>query len=196
MSLVNRAKGILLNPKAEWPVIDTEPATVGSLYTGYIIPLAAIPAIASFVGLSVIGISVLGFSLRVPAGTALTSAAVQYALSLAGTFVLALIIDALAPSFGGQKNQVQALKVAAYASTASWVAGLFLLLPSLAILAAIGGLYSLFLIFLGLPVVMKAPQDKAVGYTVVVIVVAVVLYFVIGVAVRQVAPYPLPGMMP
>lgn len=196
MSLVNRAKGILMNPKAEWPVIDTEPATVGSLYTGYIIPLAAIPAIASFIGLSVIGISVLGFSLRVPAGTALTSAAVQYALGLVGTFVLALIIDALAPSFGGQKNQVQALKVAAYASTASWVAGIFLLIPSLAILAALGGLYTLFLLFLGLPVVMKAPQDKAIGYTVVVIIVAIVLYVVIGLAVRQVAPYPLPGLSP
>lgn len=196
MNLVNRAKGILLNPKAEWPVIDTEPATVGSLYTGYIIPLAAIPAIASFIGLSVIGISVLGFSLRVPAGTALTSAAVQYALGLVGTFVLALIIDALAPSFGGQKNQVQALKVAAYASTASWVAGIFLLIPSLAILAALGGLYTLFLLFLGLPVVMKSPQDKAVGYTVVVIIVAIVLYVVIALVVRQVAPYPLPGLSP
>ena len=196
MSLVDRAKGILMNPKNEWAVIDTEPATVGSLYSGYIIPLAAIPAVASFIGMSLIGFSVLGFRVRMPVGSGLTSAVVAYVLGLVGVFVLALIIDALAPSFGGQKSQIQALKVAGYSMTASWVAGIFLVIPSLAILAALGGLYGLFLLFLGLPILMKAPQEKAVGYTVVVIIVAIVLYLVIGLAVRSVVPYPLPGLTP
>lgn len=193
MSVVDRAKGILINPKNEWAVIDTEPATVGSLYTGYIVPLSAIPPIAMFIGWSLIGVSVLGFRYRIETGTALTGVAVQYVLGLAGVFVLALIIDALAPQFGGQKNQIQALKVAAYSSTASWIAGIFLLIPSLGILAALGGLYSLYLLFLGLPIVMKAPADKALGYTVVVVIVAIVLYVVIGLVVRSVVPYPLPG---
>ncbi|HLB54342.1 MAG TPA: Yip1 family protein [Gemmatimonadales bacterium] len=196
MSLVDRAKGILMNPKNEWAVIDTEPATVGSLYSGYIIPLAAIPAVASFIGMSLIGFSVLGFRVRMPVGSGLTSAVVAYVLGLVGVFVLALIIDALAPSFGGQKSQIQALKVAGYSMTASWVAGIFLVIPSLAILAALGGLYGLFLLFLGLPILMKAPQEKAVGYTVVVIIVAIVLYLVIGLVVRSVVPYPLPGLTP
>ncbi len=103
----------------------------------------------------------------------------QFVLALAGTFVLALIIDGLAPTFGGQKNQVQALKVAAYSSTASWVAGIFMILPTLGWLGILG-LYSLYLLYLGLPRVMKAPQDKAMGYTVIVIVCAIVLYVVIG----------------
>ena len=196
MSLVDRAKGILMNPKNEWAVIDTEPATVGSLYSGYIIPLAAIPAVARFIGMSLIGFSVLGFRVRMPVGSGLTSAVVAYVLGLVGVFVLALIIDALAPSFGGQKSQIQALKVAGYSMTASWVAGIFLVIPSLAILAALGGLYGLFLLFLGLPILMKAPQEKAVGYTVVVIIVAIVLYLVIGLVVRSVVPYPLPGLTP
>ena len=196
MSLVDRAKGILMNPKNEWAVIDTEPATVGSLYSGYIIPLAAIPAVASFIGMSLIGFSVLGFRVRMPVGSGLTSALVAYVLGLVGVFVLALIIDALAPSFGGQKSQIQALKVAGYSMTASWVAGIFLVIPSLAILAALGGLYGLFLLFLGLPILMKAPQEKAVGYTVVVIIVAIVLYLVIGLVVRSVVPYSLPGLTP
>jgi hypothetical protein len=193
MSLVDRAKGILINPKNEWAVIDTEPATVGSLYSGYVIPLAAIPPVASFIGWSVLGISILGFRYRIATGTALTGAALQYVLGLAGVFVLALIIDALAPQFGGQKNQIQALKVAAYSSTASWIAGIFLLIPSLGILAALGGLYSLYLLFLGLPIVMKSPADKALGYTAVVVIVAIVLYVVIGMVVRGVVPYPIPG---
>ena len=179
MNLVARVKGILLSPRNEWTVIDGESATVSSLYTGYIIPLAAIPAIAGFIGLSIFGVGLLGNTFRVPIMRGLTSACVQYVGALVGVYVLALIADALAPNFGGQKNQIQALKVAAYASTASWVSGIFLMVPGLRMLGLLG-LYSLYLLFLGLPVLMKAPEDKALGYTAVVIICAVVLFVVVG----------------
>jgi hypothetical protein len=188
MDLVSRVKGILLTPKTEWGVIDTEPTTVGSLYTGYIAPLAAIPAVAWFVGFSLIGGSLLGVTFRWPISIGLEQAVARYVLALIGVYVLALIIDALAPSFGGQKNQIQALKVAAYCSTASWVAGIFLVLPALSILAILG-LYSLYLLYLGLPVLMKSPNDKAVGYTVVVIICAIVLYAVIGAITGRIFTY-------
>lgn len=195
MSLMARAKNILLQPKTEWPVIAGEQATTGSLYTGYIIPLAAIGPIASIIGWSVFGFSVpfVG-SIRYPIGISVRNGIVIYALSLLGVFVLALIIDALAPTFGGQKNQIQALKTSAYSYTAAWVAGIFNLIPSLALLGLLAALYSCYLLFLGLPVLMKAPEDKAVGYTAVVIIVAIVLYFVIGAVVAQFAWRPGMGM--
>ena len=179
MDLVSRVKGILLTPKTEWATIDGEAASVGSLYTSYIIPLAAIPAVAWFIGFSLIGGSVLGISFRWPVSIGLESAVARYVLTLVGVYVLALIIDALAPSFGGQKNPIQALKVATYSSTASWVAGIFYVLPALSILGLLG-LYSLYLLFLGLPALMKAPEDKSIGYTVVVVIGAIVLFVVIG----------------
>ena len=179
MNLVARVKAILLSPKTEWAVIDGEPATVASLYTGYIIPLAAIPAIAGFIGMSIFGFGIFGSTIRVPIMTGLTSAVVQYVGALAGVYLLGLIADALAPNFGGQKNPIQAFKVAAYASTASWVSGIFLMVPGLRMLGILG-VYSLYLLFLGLPVLMKAPEDKAVGYTAVVIIAAVVLFVVVG----------------
>jgi hypothetical protein len=191
MGLVDRVKAILLTPQKEWPVIEAESATPASLYTGYIIPLAAIPAVAGFVGMSVFGMRVLGMSVKWPVSTGLTRAVVVYALALAGVFVLALIIDALAPSFGGQKSQIQALKLAAYSSTAMWLAGIFLIIPALSILSilSIVGIYSLYLLYLGLPVMMKSPSDKSVAYTVVVILVAIVLYAVFGVIASQVSGY-------
>jgi uncharacterized protein YqgC (DUF456 family) len=189
MELVSRVKGILLTPKAEWATIDTESATVGSLYTSYIIPLAAIPPICTFIGMSLVGFNMLGVSLRWPVSLGLESALVRYVLSLASTYVLALIIDALAPNFGGRKNQIQALKVAAYSSTAAWVAGIFMLLPALGILSILG-LYSLYLMFLGLPALMKSPEDKAAGYTIVVVVCAIVLYVVVGAITNKVFVYP------
>lgn len=190
MSLVDRVKSILLTPQKEWPVIEAESTSTAALYTGYIMPLAAIPAVASLIGMSVIGINVLGSSFRVPIGTVISRVLVQYVLTLVGVFVMALIVDALAPTFGGTKSQAQALKLMAYSSTASWVAGIFLIIPSLGILALLGGLYSLYLLFIGLPVMMKSPADKALGYTIAAIVVAIVVFAVIGLVTARIGGYP------
>lgn len=177
--IVQRAKDILLKPKDTWPVIAAEPATTQSIYMPYVLILAAIGPVAQFLGGQIFGFSALGFTYHPPLGTALVSAVVSYGLTLASVFILSLVIDGLAPNFGGEKNQIQALKVAAYSATAGWVAGIFGLVPALAILGIVG-LYSLYLLYLGLPVLMKVPQDKALGYTAVVIVVAIVLFLVIG----------------
>lgn len=180
MNLVERVKRILLSPRTEWEVIDAEQTTPAELYTRYILPLAAIGPIAQLIGYSVFGVT-LPFvgTYRVPIGSAITQAIVSYLLTLAGTYVLALVIDALAPTFNGQRSQIQALKLAAYSLTASWVAGIFALVPGLRILTLLG-LYSLYLLYLGLPVLMKTPREKAMGYTVVVIIAAIVLSLVIG----------------
>ena len=151
--LIERVKNILVKPKAEWPVIAAEPATVADLYKNYIVILAAIPAVFGFIKSSLIGISMpmIG-TFRVPIGTGLVQAVIQYALALGLTYVMALIIDALAPTFGGQKNQVQALKTAAYSYTASWVASVAQIVPWVGFLAVIaGGIYGIYLMYLGLP---------------------------------------------
>jgi Yip1 domain len=180
MNLADRVKRILLSPRTEWPVIDAEPTTPAQLYTGYILPLAAIGPIAQLIGYSVFGISIpfVG-TYRVPIGTAITSSLVSYVLTLAGTYALALIIDGLAPSFNGQRSLIQALKLAAYSSTAAWLAGIFLIIPGLRMLTILGA-YSFYLLYLGLPVLMRSPREKAMTYTVVVILAAIVLFMLIG----------------
>ena len=178
--LVDRAKNILMRPGAEWARIDGEPATVQGLYTGYVIPLAAIPAVASLIGLLVFGIGAFGISYKPSIGSALTGAIVSYLLTLLGVAVLALIIEFLAPNFGGQKNRVQAFKVAAYSGTAGWVAGILNIVPALGIVAAILSLYGLYLLYKGLPILMKVAQDKALPYTAVVVIAAIVIFIVIG----------------
>lgn len=178
--LVARVKGILLKPTETWDVIDQERPTIGELYTGYVMLLAAIPVVCSLIGMLVFGIGGFGITIRPSPVWLVVQAVVQYGLSLAMVYVLALVIEALAPNFGGVKDRMQAFKVAAYAPTASWVAGVFGLVPALAIIAVLGGLYSLFLLYKGLPKLMKTPEDKALPYTVVVIVVAVVISIVIG----------------
>lgn len=188
MDLVSRVKGMLLNPKSEWTAVAEEPTSVAALYSGWIVPMAAIPAVCGFIGFSIVGTSILGTAWRRPMGAGIESAVVSYALSLVMIYVVSLIINALAPNFGGEKDPVQALKVAAYSATASWVGGVFMLLPSLAIISVLFALYSLYLLFLGLPRLMKSPEDKAVGYTVVVVLCVIVLGVVVGAVGRLVVP--------
>jgi hypothetical protein len=177
-SLIARIQGILLHPRAEWAKIEPEPATAQGLFMGYAGILAAVPAIAQIIGglwpICVLGVCVHRNLIAVAVG-----AIVFYILSLVGVFVTGIIIDELAPTFGGTKNRIQALKLIVYAWTASWLAGIFAIYPLLGILSIVG-LYSLYLLYLGIPTMMKAPEDKALGYTAVSVILAVIVYVVVG----------------
>jgi hypothetical protein len=181
MAMVERIKNICLKPKTEWDVIAGEETSTADLFKGYVVPLAAIPPIAGFIGGSLIGRSMpfVG-SFRVPIASGLVMAIFTFVMALVGVYVLSLIINALAPSFGAQKDNGQALKVAAYSYTPAWVAGVLQVLPTLGLLAVLAGLYGLYLLYLGLPHLMKCPQEKAIGYTAVVVVCAIVLSVIIG----------------
>jgi len=187
---VEHAREILLHPKQEWLVIEKEPTSVGDLYRNYIAPLAAIGPVAAIIGLSVFGVRIpIVGRYRIPFGTALMSGIARWVLALIGIFVLAVIIDALAPNFSGQRSRIQALKLAAYASTAIWCAGIFTLIPVLAFLSVLG-LYSLYLLYCGVPVLMKVPQEKTALYTLVVVVSAVVIFLLIGLIAGAFVPAP------
>jgi hypothetical protein len=190
MDLVERAKAIVLTPQQEWPIIASEATTVADLYKNYIAILAAIGPVASVIGMSIVGMRLPGVgSFRVPITSAIGSAIVQYVLTLAGVYVLALVIDALAPRFSAKKSMDQAFKLSAYASTAAWLAGIFMLIPALGALGILG-LYSLYLLYLGLPVLMKCPEDKSLGYTAAVVVAGVVIFLLAGMISRGCVPYP------
>jgi hypothetical protein len=137
MDIIQRAKNICLTPLTEWPVIAVEPATTGGLVMGYAAPLAAIGSVAGFVGGVVIGRSLpfIGYY-RVPLFAGLTAAIFTFCMALIGVFILSLVINALAPQFGGEKNSTQALKVAVYSYTPAWIAGVLQILPVL----GLGGL--------------------------------------------------------
>jgi hypothetical protein len=177
-SIISRVQGILLTPRAEWDKIEPEAATTQGLYMGYAGILAAIPAIAQIIG-GLWPICVLGICVHRNLIAVVVGAVVFYVLSLVGVFVIALIIDELAPSFGGTKSRIQALKLVIYAWTAAWLAGIFAVVPFLGILGIVG-LYSFYLLYLGVPKMMKAPEDKAMGYTAVSIILGIIVYFVVA----------------
>ena len=177
-----RVTKILTDPKGEWAVIETEPTTTDKLYKGYIVPLAAIPAIAHFIGASFIGTTTpfLG-TFRTPIVSGLIWMCVWYVLTLAMVYVAALIVNKLAPTFNSTPNDMQALKLVAYSETPVWIAGVLGIVPALGVIGAlVGGLYAIYIFYLGLPVMMKTPQDKVIPYMVVSAIVVIVLAVIVG----------------
>jgi hypothetical protein len=180
--LIGRVLDVLLRPRATWPAIAMEPTPVVNLFVGYVMPLAAIQALVSLVRMSMIGTSLpFGLVQRTPIAQALLATLLGFALALVGVFVLALIVNALAPTFKGTRDLNRALKIAAYAATPAWLGALFGLLPALGtLLGLLAAIYAIYLMYLGLPVLMRAPQDKAVGYTATVVICSIVLGIVVG----------------
>jgi len=187
MNLVDRAKNIMLNPKQEWEVVKAESITTQELYTKYAVILAAIPAIAGFIGYTLFGLS-WGFgTIKLPVGTSLTWAVVTYITSLLGVFILSFIADALAPSFGSNKDMNASTKVVVFAYTPAWVAGIFYIFPSLGFIVALAGIYGLILMYMGFQKVKDVPQDKMTVYFIVIIIAAIVVYFIMGLIVSSIA---------
>lgn len=175
MSIIQRAKSIILNPKDEWQTIAAEEPNVQGLFTGYVIPLALVPASATVVGLLIFaGAFVSSYSWIIATGV------IQLVSAVAGVYITALVVDTLAPHFGSQKNIGRATQLVAYSNTPAWVAGVCGIIPLLGWVAIIGAFYGLYILYLGFPHIMNTPKDKVPIYLIVTIVILVVVYLIIG----------------
>jgi hypothetical protein len=177
--LAERAKAMLVTPKAEWPKIAGESDSVRDVFMRYVVPLAAIGPICGFIGGQLFGFGVLGFRYDPTLVAGLSTAITGYVLALLSIFVVAWAANFLADKFGGQENFPRAFRLCAYSFTAAWVVGLVQILPTLGILGLLG-LYSLYVFYLGATPMMGVPRDKASGYTAVTVVAAIVVYLVVG----------------
>ena len=193
--LIGRVQRLLLSPASEWDAIAGEPADVQKIYMTYVGPLVIAAGVAIAIGISVVGISVpIVGTFRFGVGAALTQMIVYVVLNLAMVYGLAFAINALAPQFGATADMGQAFKLAAYSPTAWWVASLIMIIPSLGILAALGGLYSLYLLYVGLPKLMKPAADKAMVYTLAIIGVMIVIAVIVNVLQSNMMPAMTPMM--
>lgn len=184
-SLVDRAKGIILKPVEEWPKIAAETDSQSEILKNYVLPLAAIGPIASLIGSQIFGYGALFVSYRPSIVSSLVTALLSFVLTIVGVFVLAAIADWLAPKFEGQSNKANAFKLVAYGGTAAWLAGIFSLVPMLAVFGLLG-LYSIYLFYTGVGPMMAVPEAKRIAYTVVTFLAAAVLYWIVALAVGMV----------
>lgn len=180
MNLIERAKNIIISPAKEWDVVSSEQPNTSGIMTGYVLPLAGAAAVAAFIGYGLIGFNV-GFGIRLKGfDWGIYQAVVVLISAFLSVFICAFVIDALAPSFGSEKNMGRAVQLVSYSFTPAWIGGLLAILPSLSIVGSLAGLYGLYLLYVGLPKLMKTPADKQAGYFVVSLVVIIVVFIVIG----------------
>jgi hypothetical protein len=184
--MAGRIKALLLTPREEWRRIDTEPMSVQGIMTGWAAPLAAIGPVATLVGQQLFGFRVFGTVYRPPIASSLITAVVGYLTALIGVYALALIIDNVAPQFGARRDKVQATKAAVFSFTAAWLAGVFAIVPQLGMLGLLG-LYSFYLLWIGLPIVMKPAPEKAVTFAAVSIACGIIAFLIISLIVAQVS---------
>lgn len=187
MNIVERIKNILLSPTLEWETIKKEDHMISDLFTQYVLKLAAIPAISGLIGFTLFGYS-FGFgSYRPTFGANLKWAISMYVMSIIQVYILAYIIDILAPTFGSKKHLPTSMKIVVFAYTAAWVGGIFSLIPALSILGAIAGIYSLVLLYKGLQIVKEVPKNKLTGYFVAVIIASIIVYGITGTIITKIA---------
>ena len=162
--LIKRVVAIIVKPREEWCIIKEELTTIEDLFARYAVILAAVPAAAGFIGYSIFGRPGLIGYVPISLKENLKWTILSYILSLASVFLLAYIIDMLAPFFGAKRDLPAAVKIVVYSQTASWAAGLLLVFPQLALLVVGASLYSLYLLYTGMKSVKEVPPDRLTGY--------------------------------
>lgn len=185
--MVERVKRLLMSPRSEWEAIDREPMSAMGIFTSWAVPLAAIGPVAGLIGGQIFGTNLWFVHFRPSLTSSIGTAVLTYIAALVGVWVLALVIEALAPNFGSVKNRDQAMKVAAFSYTAAWIASVLNIMPALAAIGMLLALYSFYLLWVGLPIVMKTPADKVTGYVVVSVVVAIIVQIIISAIAGSIA---------
>lgn len=169
-SLIDRAKAMIIRPSEEWNTIAREDSASRDILIGYVLPLALITPVCGFIGGYVFGYYPLGVL------PGIVTAAIAYFFSVISLLALTLIADSLSPRFGGEANYLQSFKLLAYSSTAIWLAGIFTLAPVLRPLGVFG-LYSIYLLYSGAKPVLNIPANKALVFTFVILICAILLIF-------------------
>jgi hypothetical protein len=186
MNLIERVKNMIITPKTEWEVVATEDPNPSKVVMGYVLPIAIVVAIAAFIGYGLIGTRILGFRFR-STELGLYSAISTLLSSILTVFITAFVVDALAPSFSSEKNFGRSVQLVAYGSTPGMVAGIFNILPSIALIFTIvGGIYGLYVIYLGMGPIKKTPEEKRALYLVICILALILVYVLLGVLIQAI----------
>lgn len=179
--VLERVKQVIFHPKDTWETIKEEDVSVQELTRNYLLVLAAVPAVASFLGMWLVGYWVSIKPLfRLSFGRALSHALLGYILTVAGIWAIGKAIGFFASRFGSQISEKNAFALSVYSHTPFLAIGVLNIFPALSVLVLLAGIYSLYVLYLGLPVMAEVPEEKTLPFTIVLIVSMICIYLVIS----------------
>ena len=190
MNLINRVKGIILNPKNEWNAIQQEQTSSTELLKNYMIPLVIIPVVASIIGYGIIGRNLPYVGHVGSFSIGLRHAILMLVNMIAGVYLTAFVIDALAPSFSATRNYNNAFRLVVYSYTPMLVAGVFYILPVLSVIVLFASIYGLYILYIGLKPMMQVPEEKITVYFIVSLIVLIAVYSVLSVILTAIVIRP------
>lgn len=178
-SIIDTAKQFILNPKAEWDVAKEDTSTAQQHVMTYVLPLALISAVAIFIGVGLIGYRVMGYRVQSVSG-GLMQAVISLVSILIGVYLSGFVIHKLAPTFNTTISLDKAVKLVGFSYTAILLAGVLNIFPPLAFFTFLGGLYSLYILYLGFKPMTNVSEEKSMSYFIVSLLVIVAVYVIIG----------------
>ena len=179
-SIINTAKQFIVNPKLEWEVAKQDSDSAQQHVMKYVLPLALISAVAIFIGVGLIGYRVLGYRVQSVSG-GLAQAIMSLASILIGVYLSGFVIHKLAPTFNTTVSLDKAVKLVGFSYTAILLAGILNIFPPLAFFTFLGGLYSLYILYIGFKPMTNVSDEKSSSYFIVSLLVIVAVYVIIGI---------------
>jgi hypothetical protein len=174
MGAFRDAVALVMNPKAFMASrADTTP-TVMSTITNYVAILAAIPFLFTLLG------DLIFPKVGRHASYAIGAGVVAYIFALVSVVVIGFILYWLAPRFSSLADQNRATKLTSYVYTPVFLIAILNIIPSLTVLNLLALLYGLYILYVGLPIVLKTPQNKVVSYVVAILIAAIILYLILA----------------
>jgi Protein of unknown function (DUF1282). len=182
MALLQHAFGIMTNPSAEWVSVRDDKSSFKQVFLSHVPFLALVPSLSAFYGVTQVGWVVGDNVTRLSTNSALSLCALTYVALLVGVFVLGEFANWMSRTYGVAESEERrhhaGTALAVCATTPMFLAGLFLIVPSiwvntLAMIAA--GSYAVYLIYEGMPILMNIDKNRAFMYSSSVITVGLVL---------------------
>ncbi|OGI41521.1 MAG: hypothetical protein A2140_01795 [Candidatus Muproteobacteria bacterium RBG_16_62_13] len=175
--------GLLAHPEEEWKTIHREHCTVTRCYCSHVLLLAAIPAIAGYIGTTQVGWQVTARELhKLTPDSALQIAILFYITMLVAVFSVGKMIHWMGRTYGSKQSLPPCIALAAYTATPLFLIGIMLLYPLLWLNLLLGLpalAYTVYLLYTGVPVMMGVPKER--GFLFASAVLAVGLVMLVGV---------------
>lgn len=168
-----RAKNFITSPVEEWQVIKEEQASRSGVVRNYVLPFIFLLAITTFLGIFL-------FRNYVTISIMVLGAVVTSLGAFLSIYISAYIINELAPRFESKKDFTSSFKLATYSYTAVFITHSIasLLLPLFFIV--IFGLYSIYILWMGLGPMMETPKESRLIYGIICSITILVVYVLLN----------------
>ena len=178
--LLDHTLGIFTNPNSEWRDIRKQHRSKTQEFLTHVPLLALIPALAFYYGVTQVGWTLgSGEPVYLTASSAMVLCVMSYLSALVGVWVFGEFINWMAATYSDEKiDPHHGMAIAVYVTIPIFISGIAGAFPVIWVNAAatmLAAVYSVYLIYAGIPILMNIDKERGFLYSTSIITVALVL---------------------